>query len=112
MDAFINKIKKIILNHLEDASFGVSNLASELGLSRSQTLRKVKAATGKSVSKLIKEIRLNEGAKLIRETDLTASEISYKVGFSSPSYFNKCFHDHFGLTPGDYNSQSEVKEAE
>ena len=80
MDAFIDKIKEIILNHLDDSSFGVKQLASELGLSRSQTLRKVKASTGKSVSKLIKEIRLKEGAKLIQETDLTASEIAYRVG--------------------------------
>jgi len=112
VDAFIDKIKEIILNHLDDSSFGVKQLASELGLSRSQTLRKVKASTGKSVSKLIKEIRLKEGAKLIQETDLTASEIAYRVGFSSPSYFNKCFHDYFGLTPGDYNSQTEEKEGE
>jgi len=108
VEAFINRIKHIILNHLEDEKFGVSELSLQLGLSRSQTLRKVNAATGKSVSQLIKEIRLAESIKLIRKGEYTASEIAFKVGFSSPSYFNKCFHDYFDITPGDYKTQNET----
>jgi len=108
IESFINKIKQIVLNHLEDEKFGVSDLASHIGLSRSQTLRKVKANTGKSVSQFIKEIRLAEGVKLIKENELTASEIAYKAGFSSPSYFNKCFHDFYGITPGEYNNGNDI----
>jgi TolB-like protein/AraC-like DNA-binding protein len=105
-EAFINRIKQIILNHIENDKFGVSELAIELGLSRSQILRKVKASTGKSANQLIREIRLEEAVKLLREDDLTASEIAYKVGFSSPSYFNKCFLDQYGFTPGDFKKQN------
>lgn len=102
---FINKVKQTILDHLEDEKFGVDNLASEIGFSKSQIWRKVKASTGKSVNQFIREIRLEEAAKLIQNNELTASEIAYKVGFNSPSYFNKCFHDYFGITPGEYKDQ-------
>ncbi len=104
---FINKIQQIILKHLDNEKLSVENLAFEIGLSRSQLLRKVKASTGKTVSEFIKEIRLNEALKLLKESDYTASEISYRVGFSSPAYFNKCFHDSFGVTPGDFKAKNE-----
>ena len=104
-EAFINKIKQIILENLEDEKFNVNQLASEIGLSRSQLLRKIKSLTGKSANHLIRKIRLEEAAKLIKNSDYTASEISYLVGFSSPSYFNKCFLDHFGFTPGEFKNQ-------
>ncbi len=104
---FIDKVKEIILEHIKDENFGASELASEIGLSSSQLLRKIKASTGKTTSEFIREIRLNEASKLIRESDYTASEISYLVGFSSPAYFNKCFHDYFGVTPGEYKSENE-----
>ncbi len=105
--AFLNKIQQIILEHLEDENLNVERLAFEIGLSRSQLFRKLKATNGKSVNQFIREIRLIEAAKLIRKDEFTASEIAYRVGFSSPSYFNKCFHDYFGLTPGNYKEQSE-----
>ena len=105
--AFLNKIQQIIIEHLEDEDLNVEALALEIGLSRSQLLRRLKAINGKSVNQFIREIRLKEAAKLIRKDEFTASEIAYQVGFSSPSYFNKCFHEYFGLTPGDYKEQSE-----
>jgi len=107
-DVLLNKIKVIIQNHLEDEDFGVTELASEIGLSTSQLLRRVKASTDNTVSEFIRNIRLQEAAKLILESDYTASEISYMVGFSSPSYFSKCFNDYFGVTPGEYKLKSET----
>ncbi len=106
-EAFINKVRQTILNHLEDEKFSIDDLASEIGFSKSQMWRKVKASIDKSVNQLIREIRLQEAAKLIEKNTYTASEIAYKVGFRSPSYFNKCFHDYFGITPGDYKEQKE-----
>ncbi len=94
---FIDKIRQIILDHLDDEKFGVNELASEIGLSKSQIFRKIKSFSNKSVNQFIKEIRLQEAAKLILISDLHASEISYKVGFSSPSYFNKCFSKYYGI---------------
>lgn len=107
-DSFIDRVRKIIIDHLEDEKFGVKELAEELGLSRSQVLRKVKAATGgKSVNLFIRELRLREAAMLLLENDLTASETAFRVGFSSPSYFNKCFLDYFGITPGEYKQSKD-----
>jgi len=105
--SFINKVKLTILEHIEDEKFGVADLASEVGFSKSQIGRKIRASTGKSANQFIRETRLQEAAKLIRKNEFTASEIAYRVGFSSPSYFNKCFHDHFGITPGDFGEESE-----
>lgn len=105
-NVFINKVKKTILDNLQDEKFNVGKLADEIGLGRSQILRKVKASTGKSVNQLIKEIRLSESVKLLQKEEFTASEIAYKVGFSSPQYFNKCFHDFYGFPPGEYQNQN------
>jgi len=105
--SFIDRIHHIVLNNISDEKFGVANLASLISLSTSQTLRKVKAATGKSVNQYIREIRLTKAAKLIKKTDLTAAEIAFKVGFSSASYFNRTFHKFYGITPGDYKTQNK-----
>ena len=105
--AFIHKVEQTVLKHIEDELFGVSELASEIGFSKSQLLRKIKAVTGKTASEFIREIRLQEAAKLILKEKYTASEISYRVGFNSPSYFCKCFHDYFGVTPGEYKDKNQ-----
>ncbi|MFH4966314.1 helix-turn-helix domain-containing protein [Gaetbulibacter sp. M235] len=105
--AFINKIEQIILSNLENEKFGVSELAKEINLSRSQILRKIKSSIGKSANNYIREIRLREAVRLILNTELTASEISYKVGFRSPSYFNKCFLDYYNQTPGEFKKTHE-----
>ncbi|WP_246223048.1 helix-turn-helix domain-containing protein [Draconibacterium halophilum] len=105
-EVFTSKAKQILLENLTNDKFGVSELAAEMGLSRSQFLRKIKAVTGKSANMFIRDIRLEEAVVLIEKDDDTASEIAYKVGFSSPSYFNKCFHDKYGCTPGDYKKQA------
>jgi len=107
--SFINNVHEIVINHLADEDFGAGNLASILGLSTSQTLRKVKAATGKSANQYIREVKLAKAAKLIKETDFTSAEIAYKVGFSSPSYFNKTFRKHYGITPGRYKAQESTQ---
>ena len=78
-DLFIDRIRQIILDHLDDEKFGVTHLASEIGWSRSHTFRKVKSETGISVNQFIKEIRLQEAASLILNSNLNASEISYKL---------------------------------
>lgn len=103
---FIDEIQTIVQDNISNENFGVSELASALGLSNSQTLRKVKAATDKSVNQYIREYRLDEAAKLIKTTDETIAEISYKVGFKSPQYFNKAFSKYFKVAPGEYKTQS------
>ena len=107
--SFKDNLHNIVINHITDENFGANSLALLFGLSTSQTLRKVKAATGKSVIQYIREVKLAEAAKLIKETDLTSAEISYKVGFSSPSYFNKTFRKRYGITPGGYKAQESIQ---
>ncbi|MEN8187031.1 MAG: AraC family transcriptional regulator [Bacteroidota bacterium] len=99
---FPNKIRKIIQVHLEEENFSVDDLTSEIGLSKTQLWRKIKAETGKSANQFIREVRLKEAAKLIIESEYTASEVSYRAGFSSLSYFSKCFHDYFGYIPEEF----------
>jgi len=105
---FIDKVRQIILDHLDDEKFGVSELVSEIGLSKSQVFKKLKSLSNKSISQFIKETRLQEAAKLILNSNLNASEISYKVGFSCPSYFNKCFSKYYGITPGEFKQNQQV----
>ncbi|MCK5402263.1 MAG: helix-turn-helix domain-containing protein [Flavobacteriaceae bacterium] len=104
---FIDKVHNIVMSNITDEKFGVSELASLIGLSTSQTLKKVKAKTGKSVNQYIRELRLKEAATLIKETDLTIAEIAYKVGFGSQSYFNKTFRRRYGITPGEYKTHNK-----
>lgn len=99
---FIERVKNSILQNIENEKFNLSDLANDLGYSRSQLLRKVKASTGKTVNKFICQIRLEESVKLLQQENLTSSQIAYKVGFNSPSYFNKCFLEFYGVTPGEY----------
>lgn len=103
---FIDKIRALIMSNISDEKFGVKDLASQLGLSASQTLRKVKDAKGKSINQYIRELRLEKAAKLIKNTDHTIAEISYQVGFGSPSYFNKAFVRYYGIAPGEYKIKS------
>ena len=103
---FIDEVRAIVLSNFSDENFGVRELSSLLGLSSSQTLRKVKAETGKSVTQYIRELRLEKAAKLLKKTDHTIAEISYQVGFSSASYFNKTFSKYYGIAPGEYKTKS------
>jgi TolB-like protein/AraC-like DNA-binding protein len=98
---FVRKLKTIVLENYTDEQFGVSDLVERFGMSRSQLHRKLKSATGQSISQFIREIRLDEALKLLQQNDLTASEVAYKVGFNSPTYFNTCFHEYFGYPPGE-----------
>ena len=102
----LNRIKKIVEEHLSDEQFGVSELAGELNMSRSNLLRKVRKQSGLSVSQLIRQIRLEHAMELLKNSSMSVSEISYKVGFGSVSYFVKCFGDHYGYPPGEVGKTS------
>ncbi len=102
---FLERAKALVLDHIGDEQFGVSGLARQMGMSRSNLLRKVKKNTGISVSQFIRQIRLEEGMKLLKLQTLTVSEVSYEVGFNSVSYFIKCFHDQYGYPPGEVGKQ-------
>lgn len=98
---FTDEAKAIILEHLDDEHFGVSELAEAMHMSRSSLLRKCKKQTQLSASQFIRQIRLEEAMELLQDSDLTVSEVSYRVGFGSTSYFIKCFREHYGHPPGE-----------
>ncbi len=97
----IEKLTKILDVNLDKENFGVKELAKEAGLSRSQLHRKLKSIKGKSASRFIREFRLKKAMVMLQNNVATASEIAYRVGFSSPTYFNTCFHDYYGYPPGE-----------
>lgn len=99
-DLFLNKVYEAIDKNLANENFGVEELALEIGISRSQLHRKFKILTGQTTSQTIKEFRLKRAMEMLQNNVATSSEISYKVGFGSPSYFNTCFHEYFGYSPG------------
>lgn len=99
--AFLDKLREITEANLKNDQFGVSELAERVGISRSNLYLHVNSLTNKSVSHLICEIRLKKALELLREGALTISEIAYEVGFGSPTYFTKCFHDFYGFPPGE-----------
>jgi len=82
---FLNKITEIIEENISNEQFGVSELAREIGMSRSNLLRKVKKLTKISVSQFIRQVRLKNAMEMLRQTSLNVSEVSYKVGFGSTS---------------------------
>jgi TolB-like protein/AraC-like DNA-binding protein len=106
-EKIIEELTQIILNNLENEQFGVNELSRQAGLSRSQLHRKVKAYTDKSLGQFIREIRLKEAYKLLKDNDLTASEVAYEVGFNNPSYFNTCFHEYYGFPPGEIKKNGD-----
>ena len=98
---FTEQAKALILEHLSNEDFGVSELAAAMHMSRSNLLRKCKKQTELSASQFIRKIRLEEAMTLLKDSDLTISEVSYQVGFGNTSYFIKCFKEQYGVTPGD-----------
>jgi AraC-like DNA-binding protein/TolB-like protein len=100
-EQFLQSITAIIDANLHNEHFGVAELATQLGMSRISLHRKVKSVISKSVSVFIRETRLKRALELLHENDLTVSEIAYKVGFGSVTYFTKCFHDYYGYPPGE-----------
>ncbi len=102
---FLNKITEIIEENISNEQFGVSELAREIGMSRSNLLRKIKKLTKISVSQFIRQVRLKNAMEMLRQTSLNVSEVSYKVGFGSTSYFIKCFRDYYGYPPGEVGNR-------
>lgn len=96
---FAAQLRKIIQDNLSDNEFNVERIGDEIGLSRVQLYRKVKALTGYSPVEMLRKARLARARHLLRTTEKTVSEVAYAVGFSTPSYFSKCYKDEFGESP-------------
>lgn len=104
-DAFINRVNEIITANMKDERFGVSALADKMNMSRKTLHRRIKSVRGISVSQFIRNARLNKAIKLLKNDPLTVAEAAYLTGFSSATYFSKCFRDYFGYPPVEVTKQ-------
>ena len=107
-NTFIQKFRQFVEENMSDSGLNVETIGAELGLSRVQLYRKVKALTGVSPVELVRTVRLQRGKELLQTTDKTVSEVAYEVGFSAPSYFTKCFKDEFGVSPSEMQGGAEA----
>lgn len=103
---FLQKTVSIINEHISDTLFGVEVLAEDMAVSRSLLLKKVEALIGESPNELIRRIRLEKAANLLKHNSGNISEIALEVGFSNPSYFAEAFKKQFGIEPSQYQSKS------
>jgi TolB-like protein/AraC-like DNA-binding protein len=108
----IKKLTDIILSNIRNEHFGVKDLASEAGISRITLYRKIKSIKNQDTSQFIREIRLRRAMELLQQNAGTVSEIAFMVGFGDPYYFNKCFHEFFGVPPGKIKKEAVLKAVE
>ncbi len=102
---FLHRLREKITAELDNADFTIPELAEAVGMSQIQVYRKLKALTGQTPSQFIRHFRLEKGKILLKDTDLTVSEIAYDVGFSDPNYFSKTFHQAYGVPPGEFRNR-------
>ena len=107
---FLSQITAVVEKNIANEQFGVTELANEMNMSRSNLLRKVKKLTNLSVSQLISQVRLKRGMEMMRKSTLNVSEVSHQVGFSSTSYFIKCFREYYGYPPGEVGKRDFAKD--
>ena len=103
-DKFMTRFREYIEQNMSDSNLGVETIGVELGLSRVQLYRKVKALTGQSPVELLRTVRLHKARRMLQDSAKSISEVAYEVGFTSPSYFTKCFRDEFGVSPSELTS--------
>ncbi len=105
---FIQKVLSYINENLGDPDLNVEVLASQLNLSRSQFYRKIKALTNQTANEFLRNIRLQRAKQIIETGNANISEVCYKIGFSSPSYFTKCFKSYFGVLPTEVSGANRT----
>ena len=104
---FIDRAVSIVEDNMANSEFYVDDLGKELGLSRMQLYRKLKALVGQSANEFVRSLRLKRAAQMIGQDQLTISEITYQVGFNDLQYFRDCFKKQFGVNPSEYANQSQ-----
>ncbi|MGI9544736.1 MAG: hybrid sensor histidine kinase/response regulator transcription factor, partial [Cyclobacteriaceae bacterium] len=101
-EQFLAKVLDIIEEHMADENFSIEALSQQAGYSHMHFYRKIKALSGQTPSQFLRTIRLKRAAAMLQKKSDQVTQIAYNVGFNSLSYFNKCFKDQFGMTPGQY----------
>jgi signal transduction histidine kinase/ligand-binding sensor domain-containing protein/DNA-binding NarL/FixJ family response regulator len=108
-EAFLEKITGIVLNHIEDPEFSLSDLREEIGMGQTNFFSKLQSITGQNPSNFVRTIRLKYAAGLLLQSNLSIKDVCYKCGFNSPAYFTKTFRELYGQTPKEYIESSQKK---
>lgn len=106
---FLLEVIEFIKANVSNPDLKVDDLSRNAGMSRTPFFKKIKSLTGKTPSDFIREIRLNQAAKLLTQSDLIITEIAYQTGFTSPKYFRECFKKQFGESPSEYIEHHKTK---
>ncbi len=106
---FLSKITQIVEQNIGNEDLSVDDLGQKLGMSRVHLYRKIKKLTDMSVSEFVTSVKLRKSLELLRNSGQTIAEIAYEVGFSSPSYFTRCFKEQFKMSPSDYQNQKRAE---
>ena len=101
-EELMERIMKVVNENLSDSDFNVEKMCDEVGVSRTQLHRKLKEMTGVPTSEFLRNIRLNEAARLIKEGKINITQVSYMVGFANNSHFSTAFKKYFGMSPTEY----------
>ena len=102
---FLERLKEAVMRNISNSDFNVDLLAAEMNMSRTSLNRKVRGTLDQSPNNYIRIERLKAAAKMLKTGDKKVNEVCYNVGFSSPSYFTKCFYEQFGILPKEFNKE-------
>jgi signal transduction histidine kinase/DNA-binding response OmpR family regulator len=111
-ELLMERIMKSVNRNLSNSDFNVDMLTQEVGISRAQLHRKMKELTGISTSEFIRNIRLEQAARLLREQKVNVTQVAYTVGFSNLAHFSTIFRKHFGIAPSEYAEQEGEGDSE
>jgi AraC-like DNA-binding protein len=106
-ELLMERIMKVVNKHLSDSDFSVDTLTTEVGISRTQLHRKMKEMTGLPVSEFIRNIRLEQAARLLEEQKINVTQVAYSVGFNNPAHFSTVFRKQFGISPTEYAEKAK-----
>ena len=104
---FIKRLNAFILENMSNEKFSIDSLSSEFAISRTNFQKKIKSITGLTPNDYIKLIRLNRSAELLATGKYRINEVCFLVGFNTPSYFSRCFQEHFGKLPKEFIQNAE-----
>jgi AraC-like DNA-binding protein len=107
-DALMDRIMKCINENITDPDFNVEKLTEQVGISRAQLHRKMKEITGISAGDFIRNLRLEQAARLIKERKINVTQVAYAVGFNNQTHFSTVFKKHYGMTPTEYAEHQDI----
>ncbi|HEY5746344.1 MAG TPA: helix-turn-helix domain-containing protein [Chryseolinea sp.] len=109
-ERFLQQVMAVAEKNIENSSFNIAAFAREMGLSRAQLYRRLIAVTGYSANDFMRRLRLQRAAEMLHKKVGNVSEVAYRVGFTSLSYFARCFKEHHHSSPSDYTRQPQRPE--